>query len=82
MATKITFTERFPNLQDDISNFDDLNSAAGDMEEMAAALGEEAFHFVSGAIFVVQKIEPWGARLAALKAAYEQQGLDVVEWAS
>lgn len=81
MATKITtFNERFPGLQDDAS-FDTLNSAAEDMQELAAKLGEEAFHFVSGAIFVAERIAPWSARFAALQSVYEHQGLDTVEQA-
>lgn len=80
MATKIEFTTRYTNLDTEGSGFAELEQVAEDMIALAHTLGDEAFHFVNGAVFMMRRIGGvWGAQRAALEALYEHQGLCAVE---
>ena len=56
MTTKIEFTTRYPNLDNEASGFAELEQVADDMIALAHAIGVEAFHFVNGAVFMMRRI--------------------------
>lgn len=79
--TAIPFETRFPQILTDAANTDTAARVAEHMTELAARVGEEAFHYVCGAVFMLGRMGPitWGVRVAALRSLYDDQGLSAAE---